>query len=122
MAFRFVIVGAWNFVFGYGTFSGLYWLLNRQCPDWLITGFAAILGITMSFVTHRFITYRSRGCWWCEYFRFVIVYGSQSLLNVGLIVLFVTMLKFNAYVVQLFITLSLTVVSFWAHKLFSFKG
>lgn len=122
MALRFLIVGGWNFLFGYGSFAGLYWLFSGSWPDWVISVVATVLGITMSYVTHRYITYRSRGCWWREYLRFYVVYGAQSLLNIGLIVLFVTHLKFNAYVVQLIITLLLTFASYWAHKLYSFRA
>ena len=118
---RFLIMGGWNFVFGYGAFAGLYWLFNGIWPDWLIATVAAILGITMSYLTHRFITYRSHGCWWKEYFRFYVVYGGQTLLNIFLIWLLVTRLRYNAYFVQLIITLALTIASYWAHKLYSFK-
>ena len=118
---RFLIVGAWNFAFGYGAFAGLYWALNCRWPDWLISASAAILGITMSFITHRFFTYRSRGCWWREYLRFYVVYGGQSLLNVALIWLLVTKLGLNAYAVQLAISVALTLAAYWAHKLYSFR-
>ena len=118
---RFLIVGGWNFVFGYGAFAGLYWLFNGIWTDWLIATVAAILGITMSYLTHRFITYRSHGCWWKEYFRFYVVYGGQTLLNIFLIWLLVTRLRYNAYLVQLVITLALTIASYWTHKLYSFK-
>ena len=118
---RFLIVGGWNFVFGYAVFAGLYWVLNGIWPDWLISSVAAVLGITMSFVTHRFITYRSSGCWWREYLRFYVVYGGQSLLNVLLIWLLVTQLKLNAYIVQLTISIVLTLATYWAHKYYSFK-
>lgn len=121
MALRFLIVGGWNFIFGYGAFAGLYWLFNGRWSDWLISVFATVLGISMSFVTHRYLTYRSQGRWWKEYLRFYVVYGAQSLLNIGLIVLFVTHLRYNAYWVQLLITLMLTIASFWAHKFYSFK-
>ena len=119
---RFLIVGGWNFVFGYGVFVGLYWLMNESWPDWLITSTAAILGITMSFLSHRCITYRSHGSWWREYLRFYAVYGGQTLLNIFLIWLFVTRLEYNAYFVQLIITLALTIASYWAHKLYSFRS
>ena len=118
---RFLIVGVWNFAFGYAVFAGLYWALNGIWPDWLISAVAAVLGITMSFVTHRFITYRSSGCWWREYLRFYVVYGGQSLLNVLLIWLLVTKLKMNAYIVQLTISIVLTLATYWAHKYYSFK-
>lgn len=118
---RFLIVGAWNFVFGYFAFAGLYWVMNGRWPDWFIATIAAFLGITMSFLTHRFITYRSHGCWWREYLRFYVVYGGQSLLNVLLIWLLVTRLKLNAYIVQLTISIALTLATYWAHKYYSFK-
>lgn len=118
---RFLIVGGWNFVFGYLAFAVPYYALHGVWWDWAIAVLGAVLGITMSFVTHRFITYRSTGCWWREYLRFYIVYGGQSLANVALIWLLVTRLGYNAYAVQLIITLALTVVSYWAHKLYSFR-
>lgn len=118
---RYLIVGGWNFVFGYGIFAFLYWVFNGHWPDWLIATVAAILGITMSYLTHRFITYRSHGCWWKEYLRFYVVYGGQSLLNVFLIWLLVTKFQYNAYVIQLIINLALVIASYWAHKFYSFK-
>lgn len=118
---RFLIVGAWNFAFGYGVFAGLYWALRGVWPDWAIATLAAVLGITMSFLTHRFLTYRSRGCWWREYIRFYVVYGGQSVLSVFLIWLFVTRMGYNAYSVQFVISVALTAASYWAHKFYSFR-
>lgn len=119
---RFLVVGGWNFAFGYGVFAGLYWTLNDIWPDWLISSVATILGITMSFITHRCITYRSCGCWWQEYLRFYVVYGGQSLLNVALIWFLVTKAGLNAYAMQLAISVILTAVSYWAHKHYSFMS
>lgn len=118
---RYLIVGGWNFVFGYGIFALLYWAFNSRWADWFIATVATILGITMSYLTHRFITYRSHGCWWTEYLRFYVVYGGQSLLNIFLIWLLVTRLQYNAYFVQFIINVALVIVSYWAHKLYSFK-
>ena len=116
-----MIVGAWNFAFGYGVFAMLYWALRGVWHDWAITFLAAILGITMSFLTHRIITYRSHGCWWREYVRFYVVYGGQSLLNIFLIWLLVTCMGYNAYLMQFLILAVLTIASYWAHKLYSFR-
>jgi len=118
---RFLVVGGWNFAFGYGSFAALYWIFNGIWPDWFIATAASILGITMSYLTHRLITYRSHGCWWKEYLRFYLVYGGQTLLNIFLIWFLVTTLGYNAYIVQLLITLLLTVATYWAHKFFSFR-
>ena len=119
--FRFLVVGAWNFVFGYCAFAGLYWVLQGIWRDWTIATLAAILGITMSFLTHRFITYRSNGCWWREYIRFYVVYGGISALNILLIWLLVTQMGYNAYLMQFLIQAMLTFASYCAHKLYSFR-
>ena len=118
---RFLVVGLWNFIFGYCSFAVLYWWLNAWWSDWVIIIVATILGITMSFVTHRFITYRSTSVWWIEYLRFYVVYGVQFFINIVLVVVFVTHMGCNAYVVQMLISLILTVASFWVHKNFSFR-
>lgn len=118
---RFLVVGVWNFLFGYLAFAGIYWCLNESLPDWAISSMATVIGISMSFLTHRFITYRSKGCWWRQYLRFYVVYGGQAIFNIFLIWIFVTKNKINAYLAQLAISLTLTIVSYWLHKYFSFK-
>ena len=118
---RFMLAGAWNFLFGYSVFAGLYWFLNGLVYDWLIITIASVLGITMSYITHKFFTFRSSGCWWHEYLRFNIVYGIQSLFNILLIWIFVTQMRLNAYIIQLMILTMFTLASYWAHKNFSFK-
>ena len=118
---RFLIVGGWNFTFGYMVFAGLYWKLNRYWTDWAITLVATIIGITMSFLTHRIITYKSKGCWWMEYLRFYAVYGGQAIFNVLLIWILVTKAGLNAYIIQLSVSTILTIISYWFHKNFSFK-
>lgn len=121
MPLRFLIVGGWNFVFGYLAFAGLYWLLNGRIPDAVIVVLSSILGITNSFIFHRWLTYRSHGNWLVEYLRFYVVYGGQMLLTIAFIHIFVTTLKYNAYVVSFLINVGLTLASYWAHKSFSFR-
>lgn len=119
--FRFLVVGVWNFLFGYFCFAGFYWWLNGRLPDWLIVCIASVVGITNAFIFHRWVTYRSRGNVFAEYAKFYIVYGVQTLLNLALFALFVTRWGLNAYFCQLVIALALTFVSYWGHKSFSFR-
>jgi len=120
---RFLVVGGFNFVFGYGLFALLWWLWGGKgyAGDFTVYTVAAILSITVTFFSHRVFTYRSHGCWWREYLRVYVVYGGQCLLNMGILALLVTHLGWNAYGVQFVTTVSLTVVSYWAHKLYSFR-
>ena len=118
--FRFLVVGAFNFAFGYGIFALFWWLWSSVWPDWLVILATTVIGITESYLTHRFITYRAHGTWWREYLRFYVVYGAQTVVNMGVIRLCVTTLGWNAYAVQFVTLVSLTVASYWAHKLYSF--
>ena len=119
---RFLLVGCWNFVFGYLCFAAFYRLLSGRWPDWLILCAASVVGITNAFICHRRFTYRSDGPVLREYLKFYVVYGVQSLLNLLLFNLFVTRLGYNAYICQLAIALSLTFVSYWGHQFFSFRS
>lgn len=121
MPLRFLVVGGWNFIFGYLAFAGCYWLMSLRVPDWAIVVISSVLAITNSFVFHRWLTYRSHGNWFTEYLRFYVVYGGQVLLMMLLIHIFVTTLKYNAYVVSFILNVILTVLSYWAHKTFSFR-
>ena len=121
MPIRFLVVGAWNFIFGYFVFAALYWIFSGRWADWLIVTIANVIGITNAFVFHRWITYRSHGAWWREYHRFYVVYGAQAVLNVALIYLFVTRLRLNGYAVQFVVAVVLTLLSYWLHKCYSFR-
>ena len=82
---------------------------------------SCVIGITHAYILHRFVTYRSTGVWWQEYIKFYIVYGSQTLFAAVVFFLFSTFLGYNAYIVQLTVTIVMTVISYWAHKNFSFR-
>lgn len=120
-ALRFVIVGAWNTVFSYLVFAVLYHFFGGGWRDVPVQAVSAVLGITNAYVFHRLLTYRSHGIWWREYLRFYVVYGAQVGLQAGCFLIFSTWLGLNGYVVQLVLTLVFTVLSYWAHKAYSFK-
>lgn len=117
---RFLIVGGWNFVFGYCQFVFFYWWLSDSWSDLAILVLTNIIGITQSFLTHRYLTFQSNGIWWKEYLKFYAVYGVQALLGMGAFLVFATWLGFDAYITNLVISIVLTIASYWAHKHFSF--
>lgn len=119
---RFLFVGGWNFIFGYCCFAALYWGLDGKFPDFVILLASSVLGITNSFITHRWVTYCSRGPVWREYFRFYMVYGVQVVLNLSLFWLFVTVWSFNAYYCQFVLNTVLTIASYFGHQKFSFAA
>ena len=119
--FRFAVVGVWNTVFSYLVFSGFYCWFGGGIGDIAVQVLAGVIGITQAYLMHRLLTYRSEGIWWKEYFRFYVVYGGQVLFQAALFFVFSTWLGGNGYFVQFVSTVLLTIVSYWAHKNFSFR-
>lgn len=120
-ALRFLVVGGFNTVAAYLFFALLYHLFGKGWWDVAIQLATSIFGITLSYITHRIFTYRSHGVWWKEYLRFYVVYGAQLLLHSLLFLVFSTWLGFNGYATQLVLMALFTAVSYWAHKVYSFK-
>lgn len=119
---RFIIIGGWNTVFSYLAFSGLYYVFGGGWGDIFVQLFAGFLGITHAFIMHKFVTYRSCGVWWHEYLKFYVVYGLQIIVQAILFWVCTTWLGYNGYIVQFTTTLLLTIVSYWAHKCYSFAA
>ena len=117
---RFLIVGSFNFIFGYLAFAVLYWLFACKWSNSAIITVSTVIGITESYLAHRTFTYNANGVWWREYLRFYVVYGVQYFINLLLIWVLVTNMALNAYIVQFVISCTLTIASYWAHKVYSF--
>ena len=118
---RFVVVGGWNTLVAYGAFALLYYLFGGGWGDVVVQIVSAFIGITHAYVMHRFLTYRSNGVWWCEYLRFYVVYGSQTLLQACMFFVLSTWLGCNGYVTQLTLAGILTLATYWAHGHYSFR-
>ena len=79
---RYVGVGAFNTVFGYGTFAGLLFLLNHVVAQryLYLTVIAASListplNITVAYFGYKFFVFKTRGNYLVEWFRCFGVYG-----------------------------------------------
>jgi putative flippase GtrA len=79
---RFVLVGGWNTVFGYGVYVALDWLFERLFASRAAAYMSAavlsnILAILNAYIFHKFITFRSEARGWAmipEFVRFFSTY------------------------------------------------
>lgn len=117
---RFLIVGGWNTLFGYVAFLILYWLLHRQLHYLIIGVLAHLIAMINAFACHRLLVFRSRGPLVAEFIRFNL--AQLFVLGCGLASLWVlvTFLQINPLVGQAFVTIGAVVVSYLAHRRFSF--
>jgi putative flippase GtrA len=92
---RYLVVGAFNTLMGFGTFAAMTRLLEplgRQ--SYLLANFlASILNITVAFFLHKRFAFRSKGNWRREYVRYLGVYASSMALGLILLPVVVTALR-----------------------------
>ncbi|MEW5833241.1 MAG: GtrA family protein [Campylobacterota bacterium] len=119
---RYLMIGGWNTVFGYGVFAALYFWLEGVIHYLIILSISYVVSITNAYVGYKLFVFRTRGNILREYFRFYIVYGASFIFNVLSLPVFVEMLEFNMYVAQAIVTVITIVGSYVLHKNFSFRA
>ena len=129
---RFLVVGVWNTLFAYGLFALLTYVLIPRTPSVYAAAMTAsalgtVVCITVSFLGHKLIVFRTKGNFFAEYLRSFVVYGGTSL--VGFVLLPIVMAVLNLFVTQrtavpylagALLTVGTVVVSFFGHRRYTF--
>jgi len=118
---RYLIIGGWNTVFGYGVFAALYFWLEGLIHYLIVLSISYVLSITNAYIGYKLFVFRTRGNILREYLRFYVVYGAAFLVNLATLPLFVEILKLNMYVAQGIVTIITILGSYVLHKNFSFR-
>jgi putative flippase GtrA len=127
---RYVLVGGFNTVFGYGLFALLNWLFNGlgSYSYMYAAVLANIIAITAAFLGYKWFVFRTHGNYMAEWFRCLGVYGSSMLIGpVGLPIL-VPILRSrlehparSPYIAAAIMTVVTVIFSFLGHKNISFR-
>jgi putative flippase GtrA len=116
----FLVVGAYNALFGYVVFVGLYSWLHAQMHYNVVLAIAYVTSVTNSYLLQRRLVFRTQSRRLVEFLRFNAVNIVALYLNMGLLYLAVRFLTPNVAVAQaaaLFLTIAFTYVG---HTRFSF--
>jgi putative flippase GtrA len=133
--FRYLLVGAWNTLFGYGCFflfARLFLNLMPSQPSMaasVASVVATVVNITVSFIGYKLFVFRTRGNFLREYARSFLVYLPNLLVNAVAIAPLTAVLRrvisshaqqapYIAGAILAFVTV---VVSFFGHKHISFR-
>ena len=80
---RYICVGVWNTIFGYGTYAAFLFLFSHLLPHRYLPLTADIayvtalpIGITMSYFCYKFFVFRTHGNYLVEWLRCFAVYGT----------------------------------------------
>ena len=127
---RYILVGGFNTVFGYGLFALLNWLF-RGLGSYSYM-YAAILSnlisISVAFLGYKWFVFRTRGNYLVEYIRCFAVYGSSALISLAGLPILVPILRRSLhhpeqapYIAAAILTVVTVVFSFLGHKNISFR-
>lgn len=128
---RYLLVGTWNTVFGYGLFALLTALLQPRMRYgyMLASALANCISITVAYLGYKFFVFKTQGNYLVEWLRCLLVYGTGTIPGLLLLPFFVagierlTPLRHGAPYAAGALALAITVVySFFGHKHFSFRS
>lgn len=127
---RYLLVGFWNTVFGFGSFAVLTAVLNPVVAhSYMIASVVAgLLNITVSYLGYKWFVFKTKGNYLREWTRCVAVYGGGILIAVLLLPLLVLIIRRETrfvaaapYLAGALLTGFTVVYSFLGHKKFSFR-
>jgi putative flippase GtrA len=127
---RYLLTGAWNTLFGYGTFvlfTALFAPLGRQ--SYLLAVIpSSLLNITVSFFGYKWFVFKTKGNYLREWCRCVAVYSSSMALGMVLLPILVFIIRHQfgyerqaPYIAGAVLGVITVIFSFFGHKHISFR-
>ncbi len=118
---RYVVIGIWNTLFGFGVFT----LLIAVTPEsWYLISLSisTIIAVLQSYVTQRIFVWRSKSRSQSEFIRFSLVFAFQFVFNIFLLYLCVEMFGFNPLWTQYVVGSVLILATYYFHKVWTFRA
>jgi putative flippase GtrA len=127
---RYLLVGGFNTVFGYGLFALLNWALSGLgASSYLLAGFlTSLIALSVAFLGYKWFVFRTRGNYLVEYIRAFGVYGSSMIFSLTGLSILVPILRHHLhkpemapYIAAAILTVINVLFGFLGHKHFSFR-
>jgi putative flippase GtrA len=118
---RYLAIGAWNTLAGYAIFAGLYLAFAQHLNYMIIAAISHLFAVTQSFVTQRWIVFRSSGNWLAEYLRFHIAHLGSLAIGLSALPIMVEVFKTSPLIAQAVVTALIVVASYFVHQHFTFR-
>lgn len=128
---RYLLVGAGNTVFGYGTFALFTAIFERFIPHgYILAGVvSSVLNITFSYLNYKWFVFKTKGDYLREWARCVAVYSGGIILGALLLPILVFAIRHGTgmyatapYIAGAILLGFNVVYSFLGHKKFSFNS
>jgi putative flippase GtrA len=118
---RYLLVGGWNTVFGYGLFAALQLTLGDHVHYLVLLAVATVVAVLQAFVLYRTWVFEVSGPWLPDLARFSLVYLGAFVANLALLPLLVEVAGLPVLLAQAFVVAGTIAASFLAHRNFSFR-
>jgi putative flippase GtrA len=119
--FRYLIIGGYNTIFGYGVFA-LLWLLWGQTLNYIvILIISQVIAVTNAFFSYRILVFRKKGGGWSDFTRFNAVYLGAFIFNVLALPVLIEGINIHPLVAQALLVIVTVVASYLMHRRFSFR-
>ena len=127
---RYLLVGTWNTLFGYGSFAFFTAVLSPMIPHSYIAAsvISSLLNISVSYLGYKWFVFKTKGNYLREWIRCVAVYSGGILFGVLALPVLVLVIRRNTrfdtqapYIAGALLTAFMVVYSFVGHKKFSFR-
>ncbi len=126
---RYLLVGAWNTLFGYGCFALFTALLSRRMAHGYVVAIvlANLISISVAFLGYKWFVFRTKGGYLKEWLRCLSVYSGSMIFSAVALPIVVTFLRRNSnwdsgapYLAGAIVMSVAVVFSFFGHRYFSF--
>ena len=127
---RYIVVGGFNTVFGFGVFALLTWLFRGLGSyNYIYSALLAyVIVISVAFLGYKWFVFRTKGNYLIEWIRCFGVYGSSVVISLVGLPILVPILRHvlrrpeqAPYIAGALLTIVSVVFSFFGHKNFSFR-
>ena len=118
---RYLLVGIWNTVFGYGLFALLQLSVGHVISYMAVLIIAQVVSTLLAFVLYRYFVFKVHGHFWQDLARFSVVYAGAFAVNLVLLPVMVSGFGWNVLLSQALIVGGTIIASFFAHRNFSFR-
>ena len=117
---RYLLVGVFNTLLGYGVIFTCMYLVGLSPETSNIIGYA--VGLVCSFILNRYYTFQSLQKKRCEIIRFLAVFGFAYAANFAVLVLLIHEIGINEGVSQVLAGIVYVLASYFMNKLYVFKA
>lgn len=129
-ALRYLLVGGFNTVFGYGLFALLNWLFTGmgRFSYMYATFLSSLISITVAFLGYKWFVFRTHRNYLAEWLRCIGVYGTTLLIALAGMPILVPLLQhvlprpgLASYIAGAIMTCVTIIFGFFGHKKVSFR-